>query len=280
MSSFDLGDVVPLGITTYNDASGDPEDAASVTLAITKPDGTTVTPAPTLTHVTGSGVWTYNYPTTAAGRHRYAFTVTGTATVAGGVDTGTFDVWPADPRFIVDVSEIREELSVRTGSVVDEDELRLYCAAATQLVEEIAGTVLAMTLVETHNGGKAAVLLEERPTAITSVVVDGTALDAADYTADLASGIVYAGGSRTPTSFAWGRQNVVVTYTAGASTVDANVVLAARIIIAHLYQVGQQGRRGRNSNDDVVVLASGFAVPRRAVELVRNRRAYRMPGFA
>lgn len=278
MSSFDLGDVVPLGITTFNDASGDPEDAASVTLAITKPDGTAVTPAPTLTHVTGSGVWTYNYPTTAAGRHRYAFTVTGTATVSGGVDTGTFDVWPADPRFIVDPSEIREELSVRTGSTVDDDELRLYCAAATALVEEIAGTVLSATLVETHDGGKRAVLLDERPTAITSVVVNGVA--ATDYVADLASGIVYAGSQSSPSTFSSGRQNVVVTYTAGSSTVDANVVLAARIIIAHLYQVGQQGRRGRNSNDDVAVLSSGFAVPRRAVELLRNRAAYRMPGIA
>lgn len=280
MSSFDLGDVIPLGITTYNDATGDPEDAGSVSLAITKPDGTAVSPAPTLTHVNGSGVWTYNYPSANAGRHRYAFTVTGTSTVSGGVDAGTFDVWPADPRFIVDPSEIREELSVRAGTTIDDGELRLHCAATTAIVEEIAGTVLATTVVETHDGGKAAVLLDERPTAITSVVVGGTPLDTDDYTANLASGIVYAGSQTGPTRFAAGRQNVVVTYTAGSSTVDANVVLAARIIIAHLWQVGQQGRRGRNVNEEVVVLASGFAVPKRAVELVRNRAAYRMPGIA
>lgn len=278
MTTYDLGDPVPIGVATFNDSTGLPENATSATLVITKPDGTT-TSVITLSNPS-TGVYTTTYTPAAAGRYRPEITVVGTSTVSGGVYEDVFDVWPADPRFIVSVDDIKSELSVRSGTTIDEDELRLYCAAATQLVEEIAGTVLATTLVETHNGGRAAVLLEERPTAITSVVVDGTALAAADYTADLASGIVYAGGSRTPTSFAWGRQNVVVTYTAGSSTVDANVVLAARIIIAHLYQVGQQGRRGRNSNDDVVVLASGFAVPRRAVELVRNRGAYRMPGFA
>lgn len=37
MATHDLGDVVPLGITTINDASGDPEDAASVSLVVTLP---------------------------------------------------------------------------------------------------------------------------------------------------------------------------------------------------------------------------------------------------
>lgn len=272
MSSFDLGDVVPLGITTYNDASGDPEDAASVSLVVTKPDGTTATP--TLTHVTDSGVWTVNYTTTVAGRHRYAFTVTGTATVSGGVDTGTFDVWPADPRFIVDVSEARAALNIPDGVSGNEDELRLYCAAATDYIENLTGPLLTATgQTWTADGGTPAVLLPVPVSAVTGVTVDGTATTS--YTVDPVAGIVYAGtgSSAGSTRFASGKANVVVTYTVGASTVPPAAVLAARELITFWWQTSQQGRR-RNGNPDEVYF------PAKRVEQILAPLMNAVPGMA
>jgi len=273
VTTYEVGQTLTFGLSVY-DANGALANVGTIGNAtITRPDGTTTTATPTNT---GTGLYTAAHVSTQAGRYRCTFT--GSGTNSGALPwTDVADVWPADPRLIISLADAKAELNHVQN--VNDDELRLYIAATTPVLEEIAGRVLATTVVETHNGGKGAVLLDERPTAITSVVVDGTTLVAGtDYVANLASGMVYAGSSDSPSRFDFGRQNVVVTYTAGASTVDPNVVAAARVIVAHMYSVGQQGRR--RSQTEEVVLGSGYSVPRRAVELLRNRRAYRMPGMA
>lgn len=271
MTTYEVGQTLTFGLSVY-DAAGALANVGTIGNAtITRPDGTTATATPT---TSATGLYSVAHVSTQAGRYRCTFT--GSGTNSGALPwSDVADVWPADPRLICSLADAKAELNHDTN--VNDDELRLYIAAATPVVEEIVGRVLSATVTETHDGGKPAVLLGEVASAITSVTVDGVATT--DYTANLSSGIVWAGGSSSPMPFTYGRQNVVVTYTAGASSVDPNIVLAARIIAAHLYRVGQQ-KRGRNANDDVTVLSSGFAVPSRAVELCRASMHRSMPGFA
>lgn len=271
MTTYEVGQTITWGLTTY-DSAGAPANVGTIGDAtITRPDGTTTTATPSST---GTGTYQAAVASTQAGRWRCRFN--GTGANSGALPwTDVADVWPADPRLIISLADAKAELDIKALKTVYDDELRLYVAATTPIVEEIAGRVLVASITETFDGGKSAVLLSERATAITSVTVDGVATTA--YVPNLAAGIVYAGTSSSPSSFAYGRQNVVVTYTAGGTEVPPNVVAAARIIAAHLYSVGQQGRRRDNPD---LVIASGYAIPRRALELLRQRSSYRMPGMA
>lgn len=272
MTTYEVGQTLTFGLSVYDDAGALANVGTMGQATITRPDGTTTTVTPT---TSATGLYAAAHTSTQAGRYRCTFT--GTGANSGALPwTDVADVWPADPRLIISLADAKGELS--TESNVNDDELRLYIAATTPVIEEIVGRVLAATLTETFDGGKAAVLLSEHATAITSVTVGGVATT--NYVANLDAGIVYAGTSTSPTSFTWGRQNVVVTYTTGGSSIDPNIVLAARVVAAHLYRVGQQKRSGKSSPDEVTILSSGFAVPSRAVELCRGSRDRKMPGFA
>lgn len=272
MTTYEVGQTLTFGLSVYDSAGVLANVGTIGDATITRPDGTTTTATPS---TSGTGLYAVSHVSTQAGRYRCTFT--GSGTNSGALPwTDVADVWPADPRLIISLADAKAELNHLTD--VNDDELRLYVAATTPVVEEIVGRVLSATLTETFDGGRTAVLLSERAASITSVTVDGTATT--DYTADLSAGIVYAGTASSPSTFTYGRQNVVVTYAVGGSSIDPNIVLAARVIAAHLYQTGQQRRPGRNDPVDVTVLSSGFAVPTRAVELCRASRDRRMPGFA
>jgi hypothetical protein len=272
MTTYEIGTTVPLRFTVLN-GEGVPTDADDAVLTITKPDGA----QPTLgSPIVDNGVYDFDFTeATIPGRYSARFASINPTVVV----TDTFDVWPADPRFIISLADLRDELNVPAGVTVNDDELRLYIAATTWVVESIVGKVLPETVTETFDGGKTAVLLSERASEITSVTVGGVATTS--YVANFDAGIVYAGSTSSPTSFTYGRQNVVVTYVTGSTSVDPNVILAARIIAAHQYQVGQQGRTGRGrAIDETTILGSGYAVPTRALQMLEPSMARRMPGFA
>lgn len=272
MTTYEVGQTLTFGLSVYDSAGALANVGSMGQATITRPDGTTTTVTPS---TSGTGLYSAAHASTQAGRYRCTFN--GTGANSGALPwSDVADVWPADPRLIISLADAKAELNSATA--VNDDELRLYVAATTPVIEEIVGRVLTATLTETFDGGKAAVLLSERATAITSVTVGGVATT--NYVANLDAGIVYAGSASAPTSFTWGRQNVVVTYTTGATSIDPNVVLAARVVAAHLYRVGQQKRSGKSSPDEVTILSSGFAVPSRAVELCRGARSRKMPGFA
>lgn len=260
MTTFEIGQTVSVALQTF-DSAGALANVGSMTCTVTKPDGTTV--AGTVTN-TGTGEYQASTPGTFAGRYRFTFTATG-ANSGGTPWTDVADVWPADPRLIISLSDAKAELNMIPN--VNDDELRLYIAAATPVVEEIVGRVLTETVVERHDGGKTGVLLHERAADITSVVVDGVTLtEGADWYASTEAGIVYAGSQSTPSRFDFGRRNVVVTYTVGDAIIPANIIAGARIIVAHQYSVGQQGRAGAGRSGaavDVAILGSGYAVPAR-----------------
>lgn len=275
MTTFQVGQTVTVAIKVY-DSVGALANVGAMTCTAVKPDGTTAAAT-----VTNPSTGNYQAALAAPIAGRYVFPFTATGVNSGGTPwTDVADVWPLDPRMIISLADAKAELNMPETHVVNDDELRLYIAATTPVVEQIVGRVLTATLVETFDGGMGSVALSERAAAITSVTVNGAAYT--DYVADLAAGVVYAGSMSSAELFSWGVQNVVVTYTVGSASIDPNVILGARIIVAHQYQVGQQSKagRGRSPGQDTVVTASGFAIPSRALEVLSPNQSRKMPGFA
>lgn len=280
MTTYEVGQTATVVLKVYSSpdvladlGGGDP------TCTVTKPDSTTT--AATVTK-TATGTYQAALTTTLAGRYRFTFT--GTGTNSGALPwSAVADVWPADPRLIISLDDAKAALNVPSTARVNDDELRLYIAATTEVIEDIVGAVLSTTRTETFDGGGYAVLLSERATAIASVTLNGTALvSGTSYVANLAAGIIYGGSTYSTEEFYPGRQNLVVTYTTGSTSIDPNIILAAREEVSFLYQLGQQGGRPSLGGNmpDMSWTPSGFAVPKRVMELCAPSAARRMPGIA
>ncbi len=235
-------------------------DTGPYALAVKKPDGTTLAPPP---DVTGYKETTQaEFTPTMPGRHLLSWT-------ANGADayTDVLDVWPADPKFLIPLDEVVAGLRLPSNADPSRTtDLRLYVAAATPVIEDITGPLLAATKTLTTWGGRRSVTLPHLPNQVVSVVVDGVPVPA--YVPDLASGIVYAGTRHAMAYFPYGE--LVVTYKIGDAEIPPNVRLAARELVRFWWQGGMQGSGGgiRSSVPDAEVYTpSGFAVPRRVMEL-------------
>ena len=262
MSTYELGQTLTFVVQVTDDAGaaadlggGDPA------CTLVKPDGTAGTATVTRK---GLGLYWGSVVSSQVGRWRGTFT--GTGTNAGKLPwTDVADAWPADPRLIISLADAKAALNFPTS--VNDDEVRLYIASATLVIEDIIGPVLAATRTHSFDGARSSYVLPEvEVSGITSVVVSGVIMPSTSYVLDTYSGVVRPYLTR----FIWGIQNVVITYTVGASTIPPNVILAARELVRHQYQIGQQGSagRGRPQPDSDVFSPSGYAVPRRVIELL------------
>lgn len=286
--AYDLGDVVGLAVTV-KDSSGTAANATAVTCTITLPDATTATPSVT----NGStGSYTVDYTPTLVGRYSVAWVATGTNASAY---RDTFDVLPVDIGYLCSLADLRDELNLTASNTVHDDELRLYLAATTPIIEDITGPMLTATYVEQFDGGVQNLLMRHAPIAsVTSVIeywgsyaftlakADNPSLASQySYTVDTETGTITR---RTPsgaaTFFAAGLRNVIVTYVVGTGVVPGNVRLAARRQAAHLYRNSQQGTRPAfgTGDTDSAMTPSGYAIPRSVLELVKPNR--RPPGIA
>jgi len=264
---YDVGDIVPLGITTY-DADGNVADGGSVVLTITLPDvdGTTVTPA--VDHVPGSGRYTVDYPATLEGNYRVSWAVTG-ANASNYPDV--INVREIGDQ-LISLSEAKLQLGITTST--HEDALRMFIAAAGRAVEDhVCRTLVRRTFTEQHRRVSGKLLLNRIPViSVTSVAtVDGvTTWDVDDLNLDGDIGLVTAltGGSLSG--------DVRVTYVAGMRVIPANYLLAVRIITEHLWQtmrpfVGAGALVNAAMEDSLDARSGGlvgFAIPNRALELL------------
>lgn len=238
----------------------------TVTLAVTRPDGTALA-APTVTREGNEAVATYvpNMP----GRWFIAWT----SSVKPGAYTDIVDVWPADPRFLISTDDARNALGWPAGAVVSGwlDDLRLYIAAATPVIEDIVGTVAKVNFTQTIQKGWSFAALYERPVnSIVSITYpDLTPLTG--YRVDPTSGMLYLAGAAADV--------VTVTYSAGLTAVPQNVRLATRELVRHWWQQGMQAQRGGGAPQaEEAYTPMGFAVPRRVMELCGPSK--KISGFA
>lgn len=247
---------------------------ATVVLTVTNPDGTTATPAVSET----TGTYSATVATTQPGRYRLSWAKDA---APAAKYTDILDVWPADPRFLISLSDARSALSLSTAITTYDEDLRLYIAACTVVIEDITGGILTQTRTQKADGGRHAITLNARPNPDlpVTVTVDGTALASTGFIVDYEAAIVYAvnGGW-----FPAGRQNVAIAYTVGSNVIPPNIRLATSELLRHMWQVGKQASRpawGDAADSEAMsTTPSGFAVPNRVIELCAANP--RLPGLA
>ena len=271
--SYDLGDVVTLGVTTYNDATGAAEDATSAVLTITQPDGTTITPA--VTHVVGSGIYTATPTPTLIGLHGVRWLTVGTTTVTGGAYTDAFEV--NDPAYLplIGLADAKDHLN-EASSAYDE-KIRGLVLTATALAENYCNRPLARrTFVQVASGGNTYILLwNVGVLSITSIVENGVTLQATDYVVNKTSGILLRGTYAYTVPWIIGVDNVTITYVAGFANPPADLTFGVKEILRWLWSNTQEnGRPSRASSTDQGVLAD--ALPK---WLMRPLDQFVMPGL-
>jgi hypothetical protein len=263
--AYDIADVVPLTVT-IKDAAGTATNATTVTLTITLPDGTTITPA-VVNPPAATGVYLYDYPTVQAGRHIARWTSTGPQAAY----SDAFDVRPAQPAYIVSLADIKQQLNM-TGTK-DDEELRVYLEATTGLVENHLGrAVVRRTFTEEHAAVSGELMLNWTPVqSLTSVAtVDGvTTWNVADLHVST-SGIVTAKTGVTALS-----GDITTTYIAGDPIIPGKWTLAARIIVQWLWET-QRGTAGGPRPGGMELPGAGFSgfgydIPPHAAKLLSGR---------
>lgn len=265
--SVDLGDVVPLSIS-ISDSDGNPANAGTVVLTVTLPDQSTTTPS---IANPSPGVYEADYLAVQPGRHSVRWVATG---LNAGAYTDVIDVRPADPPMIVSLSAARAHLNLASGDTSQDEELRGFVEAATAVCERYVGAVAQAAYTETCDGGTsgaAALALEHPPViAITSVVESGTTLTSADYVLHAPSGTLKRVLGDAPYRWDPGVGNITVSYVAGRAIIPANVSLAAKIIIKHMWETQRStaGSRPQLTESDVIDATSSYAIPYRALELL------------
>ena len=178
---------------------------------------------------------------------------------------------------IITLEQAKASLGIPAATTTNDNDIERYIEAATPVIENITGPILADTRTFRIDGGTSAVLLGCRFNTVTSVTDGGEVVT--DYVADPDAGIIYSSST-----FAAGVRNVAVTVTVGldlgSDGIPANVILATRELVRHWWQLGRQGNRPAFGNESMAeaVVPTGFAVPRRVIELCEPNR--RIEGFA
>lgn len=262
----DVGDTIPFA-ADVRDANSALANALTVTLTITLPDATTVTPT-VANPPSSTGHYSYDYPTVQAGPHdaRWFFTFTSGSTTSL---TQHYDVRGTASRHIISLADAKDQLKLTT---TDSDErLRGFIESATEVVERHTGmAVVRQTVVEDHRLNYSPTLTLKRcpVISVTSAIrVDGTASwSVADLYLSKSSGIVTVKGAG-----AYFSGHIEWIYVAGMITIPSNFVDAATMIVEHLWQTrrGAKGVPRTGGTDDTVTIPGfSFSIPRKALELL------------
>jgi len=269
VSTYDVGDAVKLS-TTVKDFAGTPTDA-TVVLTLTKPDGTTSTPAVTDEAGTGNYSSTFNVDQVGTWLYKWAASGAVVATDTRGLQLEVL----AQRTYVASLADLKKQLNIQASVTTHDDELLDYLASATDFVEwAVEGPMSVQTFTERLTTRSCHLITTHRPvTEIVSVApvygqVVGTALNAAYYRIDTVVEAIEL--------LSYGAGRYQVTYKAGLSGIPADRGLAGRIIAQHLWQL-QNGGSGRPSlNDEALTMLPGaaYAIPNRAAELLKRSQLY------
>jgi hypothetical protein len=273
--SYTLGQQVVL-TTAVTDLTGTPTDA-TMTLTVTKPDGTTLVSGVglTISHA-GTGAYTCNVATDQPGTWLYLWTASGAAI---GIDDGQFDVL-AITRRIASLADAK--IHMNKNGTGDDVEIQDFLDASQAVIQREIGPVVPTAFTETIplRGGCTIALTQAPVISVTSLgLYQGSTtpvpLTSTDYRLYGDSGIVERINGGWPIEFVG--TDALVTYLAGRTgAVPANIRLGHLELTAHLWRNSQQGRnrrvRGAGPEDDVAGVALGFSIPNRVRELIGPKR--------
>lgn len=277
----DLGGVAVLAFTAL-DTDGNPAAPSAITLTITLPDGSTASPTPQLVSPVSTGIYHAFYQTTQPGRHTYRWLATGTPGpgVGVGADADSFDVMPSLAGTVLSLDDLLQTLKLSATDTELLSEARGYNAAVTYVLEKVCGPIVVQQVTERYlESGEAEIIMLRRVPvfqpvtqphpiiSITPVLAYGLTWDLSLLTVDTATGTL-----RHITGLPFWNGPYDITYTCGRPVIPANILLAARIILRHLWAI-ERGGSGANSQgfaaDDVTMLY-GYAIPNRALEILEG----------
>lgn len=276
MARYPIGQPVRLS-TTVKDLTGTLVDAGAITLTLTKPDATTQAYAFPVHD--SLGAYHQDIPAadmTTIGRYLFKWVTTGTG--AGAV-FGEYDVYDqATYPEIISLADAKEQLNITATN--GDAELSAFIQAASQVVEGYVGAVGRRTVTATVRGGYSIALPTYPVISLTSMTAAASGVvtygDMSGFDVNTTTGVIrLLSGLHID-----GPQRVV--YVAGRAVVPPDITLATRVIVQHLWstQRGGSTRPGMGGSGDITdqqLVLAGFAIPRRAVELLRGSI---QPGFA
>lgn len=179
---------------------------------------------------------------------------------------------------IVTLAAAKKQLNIKPDYTDDDLEIQLYIDALVVPIERELGRVVEQrTFVDEFEfaTGTTSFLLRSVPAvSLTSITaVDGSTTWPVD------AGTMHLNGDSGQVTVLSGSPLsglVQVAYLAGPATVAANVRLAGLIILQHLWET-QRGTMGVQLGDtETFMPGRGFAIPRRAIELLGTQ----LPGVA
>lgn len=255
---------------TVRDLTGALVNAATCVLTITRPDGSTSTPA-----VTNSGTGQYyaDYTTAAPGLHKAAWVTT----VPGTAATDWFNVRQFVS--ILSLAEAKAHLTAGTGATNwtgDDDELRNFLAATTEVIEAKAGPCARRTVTQLTGADETAmqIALNQFPVisvaSVASTWPGGPSWTTAQLDVDTDAGLVNLAPPMVMPFFLgpW-----IVTYDVGRAIVPERLIHAGKELLRHLWDT-QRGQLAAPvlGGGEQFVTSSGmsFSVPLRVLEMLAD----------
>lgn len=187
---------------------------------------------------------------------------------------------------ILTAAEARAAINLDVTDTSMDTDLAVFNSAVSVRLDALCGPIVARTVTsEKHSGGNSYIGLKKSPVLSVTTVTEyvnttSTTLTAetnaskptAGYIFDDYTGFIFRRTANTDTTFASGRNNIEVTYSAGryatTATVAAHFKLAAQIMLAHVWRVERGG--GNQTYGDVAIIGSSFAVPNRVLEILAD----------
>jgi len=270
--TYDLGDVVPLGIT-ITDSTGANANASAVTCTITLPDGTTSTGSVTNP---STGLYNCDFSPSQTGRHAVRWLATGTNASAY---TDEFNVRDYAELGIVGLAEMKEYLNISATDTTVDEELRSFIDAGSDLAESYVGQVLGRRTFtnELYDGGTEFIRIRNpKALSITSVYENDALVSSTAYNLDYTGQRLYRIGSGTlyaTNSYGYwtgGFNNIKITYVAGYVNPPMAAKQGVLVIVKHLWETqrGAMNVMGRVLGGDELYSTPTYSLPRRAMELL------------
>jgi hypothetical protein len=257
---FDIDDSVSIAWDVF-DADGDPTNAGTAVLTVTKPDGTVETPSVPAPVVTGQ--YRVVYIPDVAGRYTWRAVTTLPNTAYADV----FEVREAMSPSLISLADAKAHLNIPVTSTTHDSELREYIEAMTRIVEQYVGPIVTRSYTRRVCGYTSSILLPHTQvrevTAITLVQDGSSPINLADLSIDSEAGIVTMKGGST---FPYGEMDW--TYTVGRDYVHPNWTLAAKMILDFNWKSQLGNLPSIQGDEDRGYVFAGQEIPPRAEMLL------------
>ena len=189
---------------------------------------------------------------------------------------------------LLSLTETASYLGIAQKTKTD-TEIQTFITATSLRVDEICGPNVIRTVTnEAHDGGATVIKLDHAPVSTFTTVTEYSGTTATVLTAesnssqpansylwDTRTELLYRRANGGDWFFPAGRRNIVLTYQAGRVADTASVTSqfkeAALIIVAHLWRTERGAGTMTFGEDGGLVPGFGFAIPRRAMELLADQ---------